>query len=344
MMRIAKLALAAVFYVVMIASLTSCKSHGGAEPAHPRLVKLLPFEFDAKNPERKEFGTFTLMSAFQLDSKDRRFGGLSGLSFGSDGKLYMVSDRGHWLSAKPVNAPDGTLLDLVDWQIAPLIDQKKEPVTGLRSDAEALTRARNGSFLVAFETHHRIWRYAAPPDTFESIPETVTLPKQMQRAPGNGGIEGLASLPNGRLVVLTERFANSDGSFKGWLIDGKTMAQVAYIPADGFNVSDCAALDNGDLLVLERRYAFFGIFTARVALVHGQSIRPGAKLSGKELLRIEYPLVTENYEGLAVQQTSAGTMIYLISDDNFNFFQQTLLVQFRLGLTPSFPTELSETH
>ena len=341
-MRRANFAVATVVTLVMIISLASCKSHGGAAPADPRLVKLVPFEFDAKNPEHKKFGALTLMSAFQLDSKDSRFGGLSGLSFGSDGKLYMVSDRGHWFSAKTLSAPDGTLLDLVDWQIAPLLDHKKAPVTGLRSDAEALTLARDGSFFVGFESRHRIWRYAAPPATFESTPETVLLPRQMKRAPGNGGIEALAWLPDGRLVVLTESFANSDGSFKGWLIHGKTMAQVAYIPADGFNVSDCAALDNGDLLVLERRYAFFGIFTARVALVHGESIRPGAKLSGKELLRIEYPLVTENYEGLAVQQIAAGTMIYLISDDNFNFFQQTLLLQFRLDLGPLSPVGMSQ--
>ncbi len=342
MMRTAQSALALVVALVMISSLTSCKSHGAAEPAYPRLVKLLPFEFDAKNPERKGFGALTLMSAFQLDSKDRRFGGLSGLSFGSDGKLYMISDRGHWLSAKTVSAPDGTLLDLVDWQIAPLLDQKKEPVTGIDSDAEALTRAHDGSFFVGFESRHRIWRYAAPPGTFESTPEAVPLPKQMARAPSNGGIEGLAWLPDGRLVVLTESFANSDGSFKGWLIQGQTTAQIAYVPADGFNVSDCAALDSGDLVVLERRYTFFGLFAARVALVNGRSIRPGAKLIGKELLRIEKPLATENYEGIAVQRTAAGTMVYLISDDNFNFFQQTLLLQFRLDLGPSSPVGMSQ--
>src|ERR1044072_8566997 len=43
-------------------------------------------------------------------------------------------------------------------------------VEGALQDAEALTRTRDGSFLVAFEGVHRIWHYSAPPDTFESIP------------------------------------------------------------------------------------------------------------------------------------------------------------------------------
>ena len=60
----------------------------------------IPFELDPKNPERKQFGSLTFMGAFQLNSKDKRFGGLSGLSFGTDGKLYAVSDRGYWLSAR----------------------------------------------------------------------------------------------------------------------------------------------------------------------------------------------------------------------------------------------------
>ena len=84
-------------------------------------------------------------------------------------------------------------------------------------------------------------------------------------------------------------------------------------------------------LVLERRYVPFGVLSARLTLVDGKTIRPGGKLSGREILRIEHPLVVENFEGLAVQQTAQGTMIYLVSDDNYNPFQQTLLLQFLLS-------------
>ena len=319
----------------ILCTLASCRSHGAVQTTKARLVDLIPFELNPKNPERKQFGSLTFMRAFQLDSKDKRFGGLSGLSFGTDGKLYAVSDRGYWLSAMMVSDADGAQLDLVDWQIARILTPAKTSVTGSLADAEALTRARDGSFLVAFEGRHRIWRYEPPPRTFESAPTPIALPARISRAPSNGGLEGLASLPNGRLLALTEEFANPDGSFRGWLIDGGQFAELAYLPAKGFHVADCAVLQDGDVLVLERRYASFGIFSARVTIVDGKTIQPGAKLSGRELLRIEQPLVVENFEGLAVQQTRKGTMIYLVSDDNYNPFQQTLLLQFLLPNTSS---------
>jgi hypothetical protein len=59
-------------------------------------------------------------------------------------------------------------------------------------------------------------------------------------------------------------------------------------------------------------------------------VQPGAKLTGKELLRLEQPLAAENYEGIAIKQTSNGTMIFIVSDDNYSSFQQTLLLQFLL--------------
>jgi hypothetical protein len=143
----------------------------------------------------------------------------------------------------------------------------------------------------------------------------------------------LAPLPDGRLLILTEQFQNPDGSFKGWLLDQDQSAELSYVPAEGFRVTDCAALDNGDVVVLERRYVPFGILSVRLARVEAKNIQPGAKLAGRELLKLEQPLAAENFEGIAVQQTSAGATIFLVSDDNFSPFQQTLLLQFLLPNT-----------
>ena len=272
----------------------------------------------------------TLAGAFHLQSKDRRFGGLSGLSFGKDGRLYAVSDRGYWLSARKDIDENGALTNLVDWEIGPMLTTAMIPVTGRQRDAEALTPARDGSLLVGFEGAHRIWRYSAPPNSVASAPIAVPIPAAVARAPANGGIEGITTLPDGRLLILTEQFTNPDGSVKGWLLDDSQTAELSYVPADGFRITDCAALDNGDVLVLERRYAPFAILSARVTRVDGKNIQPGARLAGKELLKLEQPLAAENFEGIAVQRTAAGTMVFLVSDDNFSSFQQTLLLQFLL--------------
>jgi hypothetical protein len=326
-----KLLAATSVMMVVLSGVVSCLRPAPVQMlSNNRLVQLTPIDIDPKRPGRKTFGSLTLLSAFQLESQDKRFGGLSGLSVGKDGTLYAVSDRGYWLSARMAPDQNGALTNLTDWQIAPILTPTKTPVTGRLRDAEALTQTRDGSFLVGFEGAHRIWRYSAPPNTFTSTPIAVPVPSVIARAPGNGGIEGLTTLPDGRLLVLTEQFANPDGSFKGWLLDQDQSAELSYVPAEGFRVTDCAALDNGDVLVLERRYVPFGILSARVTLVKFNSLQPGAKLAGKELLKLEQPLATENFESIAAHQTSKGTMIFMVSDDNYGSFQQTLLLQFLL--------------
>jgi hypothetical protein len=324
-----------ILTVLFLVSLVSCQCLTTAQTTMntPVVVKLVAIDVDPKRPERRNFGSLTLLSAFQIESKDKRFGGLSGLAIGTDGKLYGVSDNGYWLSAKMAMDPNGVLLNLTGWQIAPILATTNKPVSGGLRDAEALTVAQDGSFLVAFEGAHRIWRYSPPPNTFESTPVPVPIPEAVGRAPRNGGIEGLATLPDGRLLALTEEFENPDGSFKGWLIDKGQFAELAYFPSKGFRVTDCAALNNGDVLVLERRYVPFGILSARLTLVKANSLQPGAKLSGKELLNLEQPLAVQNFEAVAAQQTPKGTMIYIVSDDNYSPFQQTLLLQFLLPNT-----------
>jgi hypothetical protein len=86
------------------------------------------------------------------------------------------------------------------------------------------------------------------------------------------------------------------------------------------------------VIVLERRYVPLGILSVRLTLVPGRQIQPGAKLRGEELLRLEYPLNVDNFEGVAVQENaSKEPLIYIVSDNNFNSFQRTLLFQFRLN-------------
>ena len=80
-----------------------------------------------------------------------------------------------------------------------------------------------------------------------------------------------------------------------------------------------------------------GILSARVTLIKGEQVRAGATLRGKELLKLEQPLAAENYEGIAVQRTPRGTIIFIVSDDNYSSFQQTLLLQFLLPKAANEP-------
>ena len=103
-----------------------------------------------------------------LNSKDKRFGGLSGLTIGADGKLYAISDQGYWLSARMVSESrrraDGSRR-LANRSHARPRPKLPSPVPWRMPKRSA--RAQDGSFLVAFEGRHRIWRYDAPPRTFD---------------------------------------------------------------------------------------------------------------------------------------------------------------------------------
>jgi hypothetical protein len=325
--------------LALLLFLVSCSEHAVGQPgSRHQPVELLPLELDSRNPQQKEFGRLEFLSGFELRSRDPRFGGLSGLTVGTDGRLYFVSDAGYWVAAQMKLDSAATLLDLTDWVIQPILSTTGAPVSGPLRDAEALARAPDGSLLVAFEQAHRIWRYFPPPATFYSPPLPVPIPAEVSRAPSNGGLEGITVFSDGRLLALTEEFQNPDGTFKGWLIEGKRYAELSYLPSEGFRVTDCATLSNGDVIVLERRYMPLGILSARLKLVRAEKIQPGSVLRGEELIKLEYPLEVDNFEGVAVQEDpNSGTIIYLVSDDNYHPLQRTLLLQFRLKRASNEP-------
>ena len=297
------------------------------------LIQLRAFEIESKEHERTEFDKLTLLSAFELRSRHPQFGGISGLSVGADERLYAVSDRGYWLSARMRHDNEGRLLNLLDLEIKPILTPDRTPTDGLLTDAEALASAPDGSFIVGFEQIHRLWRYPPPPLTFDAPAQPITMPRELAKAPRNGGLECIAVLPDGRIFTIAEELRNKDGSFRGWLIDNERSVELSYVPSAEFRASDCASLPNGDVIVLERHFSIFLSFSARLKRISRDSIQPHAVLSGEELLRLDPPLRLDNFEGIAIREDPAGTLIYLISDDNFQPFQRTLLLQFRLPRT-----------
>lgn len=299
-------------------------------PPPSDFVQSRPFEFESKEHQRTDFDGLELLNAFELRSRHPHFGGISGLTIAADGRLYAVSDRGYWIAARMRHDNEGRLVDLFDWEIKPILTPEGIPTDGLLTDAEALASAPDGSLLVAFEQIHRLWRYPPPPRTFDSPAQPIKTPHGLAKAPRNGGLECVAVLPDGRIFTIAEELQNRDGSFKGWLMDNESSAALSYVPSDDFHASDCAALPNGDVIVLERRLSTFLSFSARLKRIRAESIWPSAILNGEELLRLDPPLPVANFEGIAVREDQGGTLIYLISDDNFHPLQRTLLLQFRL--------------
>lgn len=246
-------------------------------------------------------------------------------------RLVAVSDLGHWLVARLVRDEAGRVRDIVDAAIHPILDRNGQPFTVKRAgDAEALERLPDGSFLIAFEQVHRVARYAGP-QPWLSRGEPQVLPAEVSRQASNGGIETMARLADGRLVLVSETDERAPGTLKAWIGAGGTWRDAGYRRRGDYRPVDAKALANGDLLVLERTFTLLGGFSSRLVRVPGGDIRPGATLESRDVAEIASPLAAENFEGLAVEPASNGAaFVFLLSDDNRVALQRTLLLQFRL--------------
>ena len=51
---------------------------------------------------------------------------------------------------------------------------------------------------------------------------------------------------------------------------------------------------------------------------------------GPVLIELKLPGTTDNFEGVAAEERDGKTRLYILSDDNFNPMQRTLLLAFDL--------------
>ncbi len=262
----------------------------------------------------------------ELTSPDQRFGGLSGLVVADDGaSLLAISDTGLWLEATLSYDEDGNLSGLSAAEITPLRADSGAVLSGKRDgDAEGLTALAEGGYLVSFERRHRVLHYAAP----GANGAPVWMPEALASVDGNGGLEALTMLGDGSLLALCEDEFVSEGRLAGWRVDGETAEAVTW-PGDGyFKPTAASVLPDGRLLVLERGYKPVAGAKGRLMLVENVV---DTALSGREIARLQPPIQVDNYEGLASLEMAGETRLFILSDDNFNRLQRTLLLSFVLA-------------
>ncbi|MDP6707209.1 MAG: esterase-like activity of phytase family protein [Alphaproteobacteria bacterium] len=307
----------------------------GAAGAAEVTVRLEPVPLNVNDPAQERVGALRFIAGYILRSDDLAFGGLSGLTLSLDGRRFVaVSDLGRWLTGKLLLAADGRLEGLAEVSMSPLPDTDGRPVNadaGMH-DAEAVERQGDGGYLVSFERRHRLWRYPPPAGLAGDRAKRFLRPDDFDRLPVNGGIEALAVLADGGVLMLSEAFYVGNGDLQGWLWRRGRTRPLRYATSWAFKPTDIARLPNGDLLVLERRYSLLGGAGARLRRLAKADIKAGARLKGQEIARLEWPLTVDNFEGLAVAPApGGGTLVYLLSDNNFSPLQDTLLLQFRLA-------------
>ena len=322
---------AALAIPVLIAPLLAAlgAAPGRGEPIEVRSVAVV---LNLEDRSQTTVGRLRYLGGLKLSSRDPRFGGLSGLTIAADGRhLVAVSDHGFWFTAELVSDPDGVPEAIVGADLAPLLGPDGAPLQGRRRDAEAVERAPSGAYIVSFERAHRLMRYGAAGGPAGARPTPLATPPALGEAPTNGGVEAFAVLGPGRLLVVTEDLRVGEDAVAGWLIAGARAWPLTYLTRHRFKPTDFALLPSGDVLALERRYSPIAGPGARLVRIERAAIAPGARLAGAELARLVPPLTVDNMEGLAVRATAGGaTLLYLLSDDNYNPLQATLLMVFRL--------------
>ena len=271
-----------------------------------------------------------------LDDAGLGFGGLSGLHLSADLQVTAVSDLARWMTARLVLREDGRPAGLEGLRTGPLRDGAGRPLPrGYSGDSEALARLPDGTWLVGFERWHRIRAYRS----LDGPGAYVEAPRGLERAPLNGGVESLAVLVDGRWLLIAELLAAPGGAppalpRQSWLGRPGDWLPLAYRPAEGMDAVDAAPLPDGGALVLERGFSVLGGFSGRVVRIPAAALaraREAAVLEGEELLRLDPPLPTDNFEGIAAARVGGRTVVAIVSDDNENPLQRTWLLFFTLA-------------
>lgn len=305
----------------------------------PRLIDVTarPFAQFGFSGNETRFGELEFRGGLVLSSLDRDFGGLSGLEIGADGSLLAVADNGLWFSANTVEK-DGVLTGLERASLTPILDSNRKPRRKKStSDAEALRIIEtNGerTAIVVFEQSRELSRFSLSGDLAKSIARPVKLPDSARKLTAKQGFETVAVAPagsalKGAFVLIAERALDKNGNHRGWILgpDGGTFS-IRRI--GDFDITDGEFLPDGDLVILERLFSLTEGVGARLRRIPADQIAPGKTADGSIVLAagLESHRI-DNMEGLSLRREADGsTSVFIISDDNQSFLQQTLLLKF----------------
>lgn len=320
---------------------------GGSPPPagaqeKPLVIQNQRLVFKLDEPAATEVGRLIWRGGVEMKADSPNFGGWSDLHVTPDGRtLTSISDEGAWLSATIDYSADGNLAGLTQGRIGQLRGLDGKAIhSKAEADAEAMARLPDGSWLVAFERRHRLWHYR----TLDATPLPVEGPADIGRQPANGGIEALTALADGTVIAISEEYSLKPGTVVGWI--GRPAAtpgssptgnvrynwsSFSYATNPDFRPTAIVQLPDGAFATLER--AFDVVRGVRVRVMHfdAAQLQPGGTVTAEELAFLATPYAVDNLEGLSTTRGPRGeTLLWLISDDNFNPLQRNILMLFEL--------------
>ena len=263
---------------------------------------------------------------------------LSALAWDADGGvLYALSDHGRLVHLRP-EFKNGRLVAAKTLAAFPLKSEDGAILYGRQADAEgmAIRNGRNGipgdeTLVISFERRPRILEYRPDGNAIRSLPLADALRERKNFASSNKALESVTLHP--LLGLLTAPEWPLRNARPGWVplmrADGQTWPYPLRERAKNALVA-IEALPDGSLLMLER--SFTALLGTSIGLRTVKTIRVGAE---KQELAPENIAIfnssdgwqLDNFEGLARHQ---GKRFFMVSDDNENAFQRTLLLYFEV--------------
>ncbi|HEX7854185.1 MAG TPA: esterase-like activity of phytase family protein [Sphingobium sp.] len=297
---------------------------------HDIVVESQALPLDQTAPERRDLGALRYLGGWSLTSQEREFGGISSMTVNDMGMIVALSDSG-----LVATFPAGRTRARGNFRALPGFPHMPWGERKTRRDTESMTLdPETGKVWVGYEDDGNICRYSAGLKALEGCARWPDVAKW----PAKTSIESLARLSDGRFMAIAEDSPGPGGRdhdvllFSGDPVNPATPppARLSYVAPTGYLPTDAIAIGHGKLLVMNRRLTLMDLFTGIVMLVDIRDLRPGSVLRGQEVARLGPPIQHDNFEALAMSHENGQPVLWIASDDNFLFFQRSLLLKFAM--------------
>ena len=282
----------------------------------------------------KQFEGITLLDQKILDFQKidgLQFSEISDLAYDKkEQKLYFVSDEGRLFVF------DATFTEKIENLTAKsgltLVKKKGQKFRRWRHDSEGLALDNKGRIYISFEGRAKVGRFDEKGRMVKEyrLPTKLRDPKNYRSR--NKSLEALTWHPKYGLLTAAEwplkHMKKKEQTI--YALNGK----VWHFKAEAEQKSAVVAMevmDDGNILVMERSFIdLFQPFVITLKKVYLNRCNTKKRLCQSEILakmNTHKGWLIDNFEGL----TKVGKHRYvMVSDDNDNFYQQTLLVYFEV--------------
>lgn len=310
--------------------------HGAPLPADGTAVdvRATPISHFERARAGDRFGTLKFRGGLVLSAPLAPFGGISAFRLDAAGTRFLaVSDAGFLLRGR-IETDGDRITGLADVTAGPLRGAEGDVLApDGRGDAESLAVTPDGVF-IGFETVNEIRRY--PSDPLGAPGVAIAVPAGVTALGHNRGLESLDYVRSGplagALLAVGERNPQPGGDLPGFIIGGPVPGTFSIRLRPPFDATDIAIGPDGMVYLLERYYSITTGVLMQIRRFPLADVAPGAVVEGEVLGRFGSGFEIDNMEAIAVTiGTDGAPLLTLLSDDNFNPLQRTILLRFSVA-------------